>query len=531
MLRRQSPDRTPMSFLSGSSDMARRLREFDWPGHPLGAPEDWPASLRAALDICLNSAFPTAIYWGSDLRLLYNDAWAHIPGPRHPACLGEPAREVWSDIWHVIEPQFIEVIETGEGLFLDDQFLPMKRFGVEEETYWSYSFTPISGADGAIEGIFNSGMETTAKVLKQRQTGFLLGLSDTLRRCAGPHEVMQTACRELGRHLGAIRVGLREVDRVSADLPVRTEWCAPGVDPVAPVLAWSSLHALARRMTGGRIVRIGDTGTMTEEIGARLRALGAGSVLAVPWTQGGDLQAVLFVHRAEVRDWTDEDVSTVEQVFSRTIHALEGERAAEREKAMTFEIEHRARNMLAVAQAIIRNVRAPDIETLRASIMDRMGALAGTLSLMSGQNWKGARLHDILDGELDPYLPAMQDRIRVDGPPTFLVPRMAQPITMALHELTTNAVKYGALSVEDGRLDVAWQVRPDRILQIDWRETGGQPFDAATGNGFGTRLLALTVEGQLGGRLTRSAAGGGFHCRMEVPADVEAAAAEDAVAS
>ena len=68
--------------------------------------------MRSAVGICLRSAFPTAIYWGSELRLIYNDAWSHIPGPRHPAALGQPAQEVWSDIWHIIEPQFAQVIET-----------------------------------------------------------------------------------------------------------------------------------------------------------------------------------------------------------------------------------------------------------------------------------------------------------------------------------------------------------------------------------------------------------------------------------
>ena len=97
-----------MDFLAGNGEMASLIRETDWSEHPFGPSEDWPQSLRSALAICLNSAFPTAIYWGSDLRLLYNDAWAPIPGPRHPAALGAPAKEVWSDIWPIIEPQFSE---------------------------------------------------------------------------------------------------------------------------------------------------------------------------------------------------------------------------------------------------------------------------------------------------------------------------------------------------------------------------------------------------------------------------------------
>ncbi|MBU2532144.1 MAG: PAS domain-containing protein, partial [Alphaproteobacteria bacterium] len=137
--------------------MARLIRERDWSDHPLGLPETWPQSLRSALSICLHSAFPTAIYWGSNLHLLYNDAWSAIPGPRHPNCLGAPAHEVWSDIWHIIAPQFIGLVDTGEGIFVEDQLLPMQRYGLPEETYWNYSFTPIRGEDGSVVGVFNTG--------------------------------------------------------------------------------------------------------------------------------------------------------------------------------------------------------------------------------------------------------------------------------------------------------------------------------------------------------------------------------------
>ncbi|MCA1776321.1 MAG: hypothetical protein LC676_12115 [Loktanella sp.] len=123
-----------MDFLAGSGEMAERIRSFDWANHPFGPLEAWPQSLRSALSICLNSAFPTSIYWGPELRLLYNDAWAPIPGPRHPAALGARAQDIWGDIWHIIEPQFAKLVRSGEGLFVEDQMLPMRRFNTEEET-------------------------------------------------------------------------------------------------------------------------------------------------------------------------------------------------------------------------------------------------------------------------------------------------------------------------------------------------------------------------------------------------------------
>ena len=106
--------RAEYSFLSGGGELGALIRSFDWAATPLGEPGAWPQSLRSALSICLHSSFPTAIYWGEDLRLLYNDAWAPIPAERHPAALGQPGAHVWSDIWSIVGPQFRCVVETEQ---------------------------------------------------------------------------------------------------------------------------------------------------------------------------------------------------------------------------------------------------------------------------------------------------------------------------------------------------------------------------------------------------------------------------------
>ncbi|MBB1492310.1 PAS domain-containing protein [Paracoccus sp. MC1854] len=155
-------------FLSGGGELGERIRLHDWAGTPPGPIEGWPQALRLALSICLHSSFPTAIYWGPDFRLLYNDAWSPVPGERHPAALGRPAAEVWSDIWDVVGPQLARVMETGEGFSTFDQMLPMVRHGVRRETYWNYSFTPIREEDGAVVGVFNQGHETTAAIMAHR---------------------------------------------------------------------------------------------------------------------------------------------------------------------------------------------------------------------------------------------------------------------------------------------------------------------------------------------------------------------------
>jgi hypothetical protein len=120
-------------FLTGGGEMGARMRAHNWENSPFGSPSDWPQSLRSALSICLGSSFQIAIYWGSELALLYNDAWSQIPGQKHPWALGRPGREVWPEIWDTIGPLFARVLSQGEATLSKDQLLPMRRRGFTEE--------------------------------------------------------------------------------------------------------------------------------------------------------------------------------------------------------------------------------------------------------------------------------------------------------------------------------------------------------------------------------------------------------------
>jgi PAS domain S-box-containing protein len=151
-------------FLQGGGEMGERIRRFDWASHPLGSPDGWPGALRMALSLCLNSNFPTAIYWGPEHYVLYNDAWSPIPADKHPWILGRAASEAWSDIWHVVGPQFENVFRTGVGEAVYGQMLPMVRQGRVTETWWNYSLTAIRHADSRVGGIFNQGNDITELV-------------------------------------------------------------------------------------------------------------------------------------------------------------------------------------------------------------------------------------------------------------------------------------------------------------------------------------------------------------------------------
>jgi len=178
------------AFLSGSSGMSERIRQFNWSQTPLGAVDGWKQSLRSALSICLNSNFPIGIYWGKDLVLLYNDAWSPIPGNKHPWALGRPAKEVWPEIWDAIEPQFEKAFSGVPG-GSKDALLLMQRHGYIEECYFDFTFTPVYGEDGNVDGIFNAVIETTYRIIGERRTGFLQKLTRRISSAITPAEVFK----------------------------------------------------------------------------------------------------------------------------------------------------------------------------------------------------------------------------------------------------------------------------------------------------------------------------------------------------
>lgn len=188
----------PLAFLAGGGETGALIRAFDWSHTPLGPAEQWPQSLRSALSIGLNSNFPIALYWGSDLVLLYNDDWSPIPGEKHPWVLGRPAREAWPEIWHIIEPLFRHVLATGEPTRQRDQLLPMKRHGFTEECYFDYTFSPVRGEGGRVEGVFNAVVETTNRVVGERRLRTLRVLSAWE---AGVVKSAEDACRTAARTL------------------------------------------------------------------------------------------------------------------------------------------------------------------------------------------------------------------------------------------------------------------------------------------------------------------------------------------
>jgi len=166
------------NFLSGAGEMGTRIRSFDWSRTSLGPIENWPESLKTSVSLILGSRHPMWIGWGPEMTFLYNDAYLHVLGAaKHPGALGKPAAEVWAEIWEVCGPLADKVFCSGEATFVDDVRLFMDRGRYLEETFYSFSYSPIRDEAGRVCGLFCPSTDVTPKVVNARRLATLSELA------------------------------------------------------------------------------------------------------------------------------------------------------------------------------------------------------------------------------------------------------------------------------------------------------------------------------------------------------------------
>jgi PAS domain S-box-containing protein len=210
----------PLSFVAEGGEMGRRIRAFDWNRSPLGAPESWPQPLKTVAGILLSSRFPMFVAWGPELRLLYNDGYAEILGKKHPAALGHAFQDVWAELWEDVVP-FVESTMAGEQTYYENLPLTMTRNGFAEQTWFTFSYSPLRDDSGEVAGIFCICTETTAMVqAEQRRIGEaerLRGLFDQspsfMAMVRGPNhvfELMNASYLQLVGHRDLIGKPVRE---------------------------------------------------------------------------------------------------------------------------------------------------------------------------------------------------------------------------------------------------------------------------------------------------------------------------------
>jgi PAS domain S-box-containing protein len=305
--------------------MGARIQRYDWSASPLGPIETWPQVLRLSLSFMLQSKFPAGIIWGPENILFYNDAYHPLLGNK-PEALGRPAHEVWPEAWDIVGP-IVESAFGGEASYFEDLLIAMQRKGYPEQTWWTFSYSPIRDEVGKIHGMLAIVHETTGRVLTERRLRFLVKLKGHLRGLYDPNEVRAMAAEMLGHHLGASRVGYGEVDPTGEFLLAERDWTADGIPSFAGRYRLDDFgpHVISELKTG-RTVHIDDASTdprtAATAIAAEFIRTGKRATIIVPLIKDNRFAASLYVHQAEARHWHDAEVTLAEDVAERTWTAV-----------------------------------------------------------------------------------------------------------------------------------------------------------------------------------------------------------------
>ena len=215
--------------------MGSRILSYDWESHPLGDPARWSAAVRTTVATALACRFPTVLWLGGQLRLIYNDGYIPMLGDKHPAALGSAGADVWWDVWDVIWPLLDGVVTTGKATWSDDLRLMLVNDGRRRERYFTFTYSPIIGAGGAVEGVFCAVAETTERVLSERRLRTLSTLAAALMDAQSVEAALGTAIDVCAHHpvdlpFAAVYASDEEDSRV------RLRGATPGAAAVMPRL-------------------------------------------------------------------------------------------------------------------------------------------------------------------------------------------------------------------------------------------------------------------------------------------------------
>ena len=460
-------------FFGGGGDIGALMRAHDWSAGPLGSPERWPQSLRTAIRILLTTQHPMFIWWGPELVQFYNDAYRQTMGPeRHPSALGQRGRECWGEIWDIIGPQ-IESVMRGEGAtWHEDQLVPVTRHGKREDVWWTYSFGPIDD-ETATNGI--GGVLVVCNDVTDRHRAF---------------EALAASEERLRLTLSAGVIGTWDwqvqTDQVFADEQFAQVY---GVDP-------KRAAAGARIGTFIQSVHPDDRERLERSINA---ALLSGDEFSEEYRlvqADGAVRWVLAMGRA----YKDPEGRAI-RFPGATIDITARKQAEQHRTMLANELNHRVKNMLATVQAIA-NQTLTDSATMaeaRNKLSTRLVAMSRAQDILVGKELASVEIEAVIKTAIEPHA-GDGNRFRLRGPDIPVSPRASLSFSMALHELATNAAKYGALSCPDGRVDITWRIAPsaEDALELAWEETGGPPVTEPTRKGFGSRMIESVVTAELG---------------------------------
>lgn len=386
----------------------------------------------------------------------------------------------------------------GEGVALDRRWHPRADGSI---VFLDGTVRPIpKDKNGKHTGFIKVARNATSEKLSEDRQFAFLELGDKIRELNNVEDVAFAAAEIMARHLqGATRAGYGVVDPISETVQVLPDWRAAGMFSVAGLHHFRNYGSFIEDLKRGDVVMITNatTDVRTTSSAERLLSIGISALLNVPIIEHGALVGVMFVHYDRPHIFTPEEKDFVRTVADRTREAVSRIRAEQEQQVLNHEISHRLKNTMAMVQAIATQTLRPvaDRGPVEA-FTKRLHALSKAHEVLLDQEWNAARMTAVIQSVLAQL--SLPERIAIAGPDFELGPRTALSIALLMHELGTNALKYGAWSTNTGKVSVTWEIeRPngEDALIIRWSETGGPPVTPPLGKGFGSKLIRLGLMG------------------------------------
>lgn len=455
----------------GGGEVGATLRGWSGSECELGAPANWPEPLASAAQLVLNSPAAMALLWGEAAILVYNDAYSVIAGARHPRILGKRAHEAWPELVE-FHREVIARLWGGQSISYRDQPFVLHRSGEAEEAWLNVDYGPVYDRDGKIQGILATVSETTAVVMETRA-----------RQAA--EQALRKREQELAQVQKIGRIGGMEVDLRTGFRNVRSpEYLR--VHGLPSEAANESHEDWVRRLHPQERDTVEQHFKAT--VASSAREYHAEYRIIRP--SDGEVRWIGAVAQIE-RDENDKPVRLV----GAHIDITERKEAEAQQRLLMQELAHRVKNSLAMVQAIASNTlrNATSLESAREAFSQRLAALARAHDLLVGGNWANAPLSQLVESIIG--IQGQPERFLRQGPEVVLGSKAALALTLILHELATNAVKYGSLSNATGRVLLNWRlddIDGETQFRLRWQEEGGPPVAPPTRRGFGSRLIERT---------------------------------------
>ena len=360
-------------------------------------------------------------------------------------------------------------------------------------------------ADGVVTAMVGIVRDITDRKLADLRAAALIVLGDDLREATVTADVVDRAACILGETLGASRTGMSLLDPGGRSFAIERDWTAPGTDTIAGCYPLDGLRVTVDRLEDGAPVvnaNIPADRWLAGDLDGYAR-IGVKAQVVVPLMERGRLAAALFVHSAAPRTWSRGEIDFTVAVADRTYATLAKIRAEEQQRVLNLELSHRLKNTLAMVQAIAnQTLRGVTERNVVKALEERIIALSKAHDVLLEQNFASASLSEVVVQVMG--LHGHEAQIASAGPNVTLGPKATLSLSLLLHELATNAIKYGSLSVEAGRVSLEWRIDrsgTEPTFSLAWQERGGPPAGTPTRKGFGSRLIGMGLAGAGNARL------------------------------